>query len=399
NLNLNLIKRINENDENELFIRKFFDYLPSMMESSKIRENKPELILKAMISELFLRSINEKIQNYELKTGKYFVPICFNDKWPYDIELFKKYFSQESKSKKVTKGICEGCGKQGELSKGLFGEIGFYTIDQNSFKYPFLGNLPYQLCEKCKFYAEKGFDYVKNNLKLYLGSRGPNKPPFEMYVIPIIDEIDDLPSVLKKIKFSVEQRKDVNGIKHAANAALSAKESQLSDETKLNVDKESEKKIDEPKGRLDLTNMFSNIIEDFFEKKRKRIRFSLLFILFYHPEGQSSMFHNIISIDFMDYERIIKLGEAIRDLENSGERFYFRDLYHEFGVHKFRVYLSKFLNLSKMSLSTLCKDAYINSKKDFFQFMADPNNPPKYIRSNLRNLNSFIKITRSLNLL
>ncbi|MHA1252775.1 MAG: hypothetical protein ACTSRP_22500 [Candidatus Helarchaeota archaeon] len=387
-LDSNILRNL-KRDENETddFIIEFFNQLPNMKENSKLIDSDTDFIFKFIISDIIKNVLNKSIENYSLKTGFYYFPICFNGQWPYENELIKEYYRIKiSDSGSAEKGICEGCGQIKEISEGLSKELGFFSVDQLSFVYSFFQHKKYRLCNECKYFAEKGFNYVKKNLRLYLGNRGTNKNPFEMYVIPITEKIEDLKKVLSKINFNrinAEKDKNLEKIKRTGDVALEAKESRIEEES-----------IQEKK---DLNILLLNLSS--MGKKESKLRFELLLITFYHPEGQSSNFHNIISIDIMDYEKIINIAKALAELNNSGEWIYLSDIFYIFGQHKFRTYISKLLNLKSIKLADLCKDAFLNQKKDFFKFMADPSNPPNYIRTNMFRLNTYIKLTSKLGLI
>jgi len=402
NLDLEKISSSKEPDEIEILVRKFFEKVPNIKEYSKIKNKDTQLIIKAVLSEIFLSVLNDIIEIYELKSGFYFFPLCFDNKWPFEINIFKDYYKAKIKFGTSDKErICEGCGKKSNVNNGLTGELGFFSVDQKSFSYPFFVKDQYQLCNDCNFYAEKGFNYVQNNLNLYLGSRGHNKNPFEMYVIPIAEDPDALPEILKKINFNrgtTSKTNKLDRIKKAANAATIAKESHLApdnEEEKTEMDDN----ISEDAADKDFFNIIINLGIKNQKEKTQSSRFSLLLITFYHPEGQSSIFHNILSVEFLEYDKIIKLAQALTNLEIAGDRFYLKYIYHIFGIHKFRPYISKLLNLYPINVSTLCKDAYSNLKIAFFKFMADPKKPPRFIHSNIWRLNTFTKLAGSLNLL
>jgi len=371
-------------EEDEAFIRDFFKNIPSLNEYKRISNNDPNLIFKTILSNLFLSVLNDLIADYNLKSGTYYFPLCFSNKWPYEYDIFKKYYKNKLTTS-AKEGLCEGCGKRVPVSKGLTGELGFFSTDQKSFQYSFFVNTDYQLCNQCRFYVEKGFIYVKENLNLYLGSRGTRKNPIEMYILPICEDAETLPEILRKIDFNRDLSSSKNHLKRiqsGAEAAIRAQESQTA------------------KGIKPSNSDFLNCLINFgIEGDSNKHQFSLLLITFYHPEGQSSAFHNIISAELLNYDKIITLGQTLSNLEKEGERFYLKDIFFIFGIHKFRTYISNLLNLHPLNLSTLCKDAYLNFKIDFFKFMADLGNTQTYIPLNLKRLNTFITLAGRLNIL
>ena len=333
NLELNIVEEQKKNDETELFMREFFQNLPNMQENSKLSENDPELIFKFIISEIFSRVLNSYIENYNLKTGFYFFPICFYGKWSYEFELIREYYKKKiGESGKAHDGICEGCGEIKKIDDGLTKELGFFSTDQKSFEYSFFQTPRYQLCNECKFYAEKGFNYVKKNLRVYLGNRGKDKSPFEIYIIPIAENLENLSNILPTINFNRTisgKDKKLKQIKKAGEVAKEAKESIQ----KFTSDKE-EKIADNSEGdqgRKDFVNFLLNLGSE--GSKRSQPRFELLLITFYHPEGQSSNFHNIVSIELMDYKKIIRVAKALVNLDKRGNTIYLADIYHIFGIH------------------------------------------------------------------
>ncbi|MHA1972509.1 MAG: hypothetical protein ACTSW1_05940 [Candidatus Hodarchaeales archaeon] len=384
-ISLDLEGTLEENKltEEENLILEFFKYVPSLTKSTMIKENDPKSIVRFIMTAVLAKVLNEIITDkYDCKKGSYYMPFCFNGKWPYEFSLLREYYKKKiSSDSKNKQGVCEGCGRLTDTSDGLTGELGFYTVDQKGFAYSFQTNDKYQLCDDCKKNVEKGFSYVKEHQTVYLGDRGKNENPYMLYVIPVVENPDDLPVVLKKVDLARKESK-LQKIREAGAVATKAKKS-----------KEGKKK----------TTKDSKM--DFFEMLPVRVGkteppFSLLLVVFYHPKGQSSAFHNIISIDFLDYTRIIRLSQQLSKLNlDWGEQLTLKDIYFIFGQHKFRKYITSLLNLKQMDLRQLCKDAYLNLKVDFFRQVAKPEESSNYIGLNLKRLNSFIRLSRSLNLL
>ncbi|MHA1757988.1 MAG: hypothetical protein ACTSVV_14540, partial [Promethearchaeota archaeon] len=389
NLDISLILPEKE-DEEIIFIKNFFQNLPSLSETSKIKEIDADLIFKFIISEIFLRVLNSDIERENLKTGYYFFPICFNGKWPHNIEIFKEYYKKKTLSdENAPIGICSGCGERKNVEKGLTKELGFFSIDQNSFTYSFFKDSNYQLCNECKYLVEVGFNHVKKDLRIFLGARGrgKRKNPYELYVIPIADDLQTLSKILKELKFTKDYKEKI------------IKAGELAQESNNQEEEEGEEVSEQIlPAKEDLHNFFINYYFSRGEKKEKD-RFELLLITYYHPDGQSSDFHNIISIDLLDHEKIIKLSDVLSELELNGEFISLKDIFFLFGIHKFKTYISKYLNLKRIDLSTLCRDAYLNLKQEFFKFMSNPSNPPNFIRLNLYRLNIYFKLINKLNLI
>ncbi|MGQ4876288.1 MAG: hypothetical protein ACP6IY_19680 [Promethearchaeia archaeon] len=391
------VLNLEEDEDSKDFIIEFLNNLPNMGENSKLKSSEPEMIFKFAISKIIADALNRQVESYNLKTGFYFFPICFNEKWPYDYKILRDYYKKQIGGRgKAKMGICEGCGMKKNVEDGLTGELGFFSSDQKSFEYSFFINKKYQLCDECKYFAEKGFNYVKKNLKVYLGSRGKQKNPYFIYVIPIAESIESLAEILPEINFkrNIERGASIENVKTAGGVIKKSLKSQEKPESgDLEENLEASEEIE---SKDDFINFIINIHE-----KKKIPRFELIIILFYNPDGQASDFHNIISINFIEYEKLLTLSKAFTELENLGKYINLYDIFFIFGIHKFRTYITKLLNLEKINLSNLCKDAYLAQKRKFFEFMADPTNVShdNYTKFNLYRLNNYLKLLNILELI
>lgn len=376
-----------ENSQN--FLSRFFEVLPNLKEFNNIDVDDTQSVFKFVISRIFTEAINSHlITKYSLKTGIYYISLCFNNKWPSEFETFRSYYKSNISSGGLgSMGICEGCAKEKSISNGLTGELGFYTIDQKGFTYPFLTNESYQLCEECKINAEKGLNYVKEHQRLYLGSRGKNKSPYQMYVIPIAEDSTNIEKILPKVDLLRSSLNQDENLHRIETTSVIIQE----------IQEENASEPDEVLTKKDLLDSFLEYSED--DSKADRIRFSLLLVAFYHPEGQSKAFHNIISIDFLEYENIIKLGKNLAKIRlEHNEMLSLRDIYYIFGEHKFRKYISNLFNLKRMNLRLLCKEANMNCKKEFTKLMVKPQTASSYVGLNLKRANTYIRLARSLEL-
>ena len=370
----------NEDKELYNFTENFYDYIPNLDQMKKLENNEPRTVIRLIIAEIFKILINQKLKEFskKYKKNQYYFPICLEGKWPYEIRPFVEYYKNKiGKMSSKKKGTCECCGEQTDVDDGLTKELGFYSTDQKSFTYIFHKNKQYQICSKCEFKIKKGFNHVMENLNIYLGNRGTNKNPARMYVIPIVANSNDLAELLNQMKFK------------------STKSIQTIDENIENLgDKiKKEEKNEEETQEPDIFKLFDKELVN-------KIPYSLLLITYYQSEGQSKDFCNIMGIDFINYEKIVKLSEFIYKLKKEeNEKFSFKDIYYIFGLHKFKTYISKMLNLKKLEVENICKDAYLNMKIDFFKLLSDPLKESSYLRLNLRRFNTYLKLVGGLNLI
>ncbi|MHA1679583.1 MAG: hypothetical protein ACTSUE_01155 [Promethearchaeota archaeon] len=327
-------------------LKEFFNYFPNVNNFSQVNMESSESIFKFLLSILFLKAINGNIQDdWDLRRMIYVVPVI-DGRWPYQVPDFVDYYSSCLDAKSGNKGICEICGNLKQVSDGLTGELGFYTKNQEGFAVIGMksGNL---MCDECKDLTQLGFSYVKENLEYYIANRGTNKSPIMSYLIPYSPEPGNLLRLLKSIR----------------NPSKNALENIISIGNVLDGVRDSEGSSDEGKEEADELDDLLSVLGLVFEEKYP---YSLMVVTFYHPEGQSKNFHNILDIINMDYQKCVKIRNAIVKVRSDGNRLMIKHLHHIFGISAVEN-IRKLLRMESFNMEKLCSDVFRKTKRKFLE--------------------------------
>ncbi|MEX2757890.1 MAG: TM1802 family CRISPR-associated protein [Candidatus Sigynarchaeota archaeon] len=388
------IKLQKDSDWNTPAIKTFFKYIPSNDEMNAIDWDQQGLgILKYTMPELLRRAINTTLVSTAFRSKNY--PVCFmlNGKWPMEYEEFVDYYASKITSGK--KGTCAICGTGDvEIVDMLKKDIGFFTDDQWSTGLKFSADAP-ATCTACVSDIKNGFNYVKKNLQFYLSSRGKNKNPFQMYIIPYSPHRDILKDILDDIKaIGTQGSRSKNRSSPIADAGKRGRVAAVIDNKKNNeaAIMPSEPGDDDENEGIDYIDALlrPSIIDD---SKLKWVTYMI--VIFVHPEGNASSFHNVMDVILADGSTLKKLGAKV---EEVARRFNttpaaFKKLPYVITDYYYPRFLSDLLRLEPVDRTTFFKQAYKKNKKGFIQFAKSvldsrlanfsPQDDARYIGSNM----------------
>jgi hypothetical protein len=370
--------------------KELFGLFPSVIEYGRIAERSGEELARVFCSEMIQIIINDNLQKANLKSRKYYIAFLFTEEkledapeYPYEEEELVNYFKSELKEEGVP-GICQICGKEEMVREGPKGDLGFYTDDQKGFVPIHLDN-SYTICQECNSYLIAGRNFIQSNLEFKLMNRGSRTKPLNpllAYFIPYNEDSEKLEQILRIIEtFQKEDREGLKGL---------AKKDIIDFEMEEIIEADMEDKEEENlqlKDGFELLNIPINI------------SFSLLIVIFYHPEGQSSSFHNIKRIIHLNADEINKINSVYRTLRKEKNRsFSLRSLYYLFGQHKMEQYVYSILSLQKMNKRTLYRDVYQNLKQSFLEDALNPNKTAS-TRPTMHTFTSYLFMVKELDLL
>lgn len=361
-------------------LKNFFDLIPGVKNYSQIASLTGKNIIQTFISDIFLQIINDFISTLTLKKKvRYYFVFCFQieDSEPYRLpyqqdELVQYYQSKISSEGNI--GLCQICGRPDvSIIDGPKNEIGFYTDDQIGFLLVSLKN-EYKICQECNSYLISGLNFIQHYLQFFIMKRGTDKNPLLSYFIPYCDDINDLQDILELVKKSKKSKDRLENIKEQSQIIGN---------------------IEEQEELSGSTGMDDGM--DFFTIESNK-KFSILVIIFYHPEGQSKSFHNILDIIYLDYENVKKIAKAYKELKEKNRNLKLKFLDSVFGRSKAETYICNLLNLKKINLNLLYKDVYQNNVKQIIHDVSKPDEMhlSQYASSNLV---SYIIMAKDLGLL
>ncbi len=367
----------------------FFDKLPTITEYNTITKISSECIRKVFISDIFLSVINDYLKDIGLKSSKYYIVFLLGKgnlqevkDYPYEIESFVDYYNSKiSGTDEGPRGLCELCLEKKPVIPGPKSKIGFYTDDPKG-NVPIHLNNTYTICKECNSYLIAGRNFIKSNLRFKLANRGTKrkpKNPLFAYFIPYTDDNDNLSEILNF--FKILEKKDKEGLEGLVRKEIITNEFLYVMESRMNEDDH-------------------RIIQDSldFLMIPFKLHFSLLIIIFYHPEGQASSFHSVKRIIYLNSNDIDRINNAYKKLKDRNRTFSLKSLFYLFGEYKIEKYILSFLELRKMNKRILYKDAYMMLKRGFLR---DALNPDKTstIRPTMFTFTSFLYLLKELKLL
>jgi hypothetical protein len=341
--------------------KEFFNIVPSVLEYGRLKEKKAKNIIKTFSSEIFIKLINKWLKNKNMDSGKYYFLLIFGSGkklfYDYPIEdanLVEYYLDEMEESGE--KGYCQICGGYKKVIDGPMSDIGFYTNDQKGFV-PIFFDKTYKICNDCSSFLTVGLNFLQENLEFYLKSRGKNKNPLSYYLIPYNQDLELLKELLMEVKNI--RSKEIN-------------KKYVIKQDRINNIRDSDlivEKIKENEQSKNITQIVDGL--DFLGYDFKK-KYSLLIIIFYHPDGQSGSFHNITNIIHLNYFQVEKILKALAKAKLHNKSLKLKSLYYIFGDYRMEKYVSSILSLTKINRRRMFQDAYLNIKEKFLQDILNP---------------------------
>jgi hypothetical protein len=277
--------------------------------------------------------------------------------------------------------LCGCCGQlKNTVTVGPKGDLGFYTDDQEGFNLQFfMGDEQYLICSECISEIKTGFNYVSSKLDFWARRPINRDGGIEFYLIPTViqttDDSDASIDRLKEVLRVIENARTIladRGIQTeipgpvldaAQNAALPAHAKKTSRRPK----KTTARRESDPKS-VDLLQLFNEI------DNTELVSFRL--ILFNHPPGNASAFHNFYNIAQISSIHINHLKNALHHLTlsswnnnpfNQVEKFELWKLINAFGKFGFKPFYMALVGGEKVKRTLILQAARINIRRSFFQ--------------------------------
>jgi hypothetical protein len=379
-------------------IQEFMALVPNNSETNAIDwEAGGSTLLKYVMSEILRLAINATFASPSFKLKFYHVCFLLDGKWPHEYpELVEYYISQITSEQE---GMCMICGQSGVTVEKLpMKQVGFFTDDQWSTNLKFNTGIPVA-CKGCVTDVKKGFTFVKKNLRFFIAGRGKNKNPFEMYLLPYSTDLALLKRVLDDIarirngQDASVAKKDAGGgaVQRARVVAVLEKETTASQIAPPNApSKKKEKGKDAGIRRPSLMASFEMAVQggaqdgadaeegaDYIEALLRpstlddeTVRcLTYMVVLFTHPEGNASAFHNVLDAILADGVALKKLGAKIYQVTEKYKvkPGILKGLSHVVGEFYYPKFLADLLRMTPVDRELFYRNAYSETKQGFMQ--------------------------------
>nr|MDO8115585.1 TM1802 family CRISPR-associated protein [Candidatus Sigynarchaeota archaeon] len=352
-------------------ISRFINYIPNNTETREIDWAEGGMALfKLVFSDILCKVINKSIASLSLIAKSY--PVCFklDGKWPAEYPEFVQYYLAQITSTSI--GTCSICGREDVSIEELpTKQIGFFSDDQWSTQLKFTSDAP-MICINCSTNVKKGYNYVKKNLRFFISSRGKKNNPFEMYILPYSPDNSIVKSVLQDIE---EIRATITA---KAKEGMAGAISRARIATVLEKrEKPAEKKEDENEANAEKSetmDYFDALLQPSTIDDAKAALLSFMIVIFTHPEGNASDFHNVLDIILADGISLKRLGLAIKHVTNryNVQPSILRRLYNVIGRFYYPKFLGDLIRLVPIDREQFFRNGYLNTKQAFLQSIKGP---------------------------